>query len=363
MKDRVSPVSFSVQCNQGPKAGISARGYSGTMWKSIAASRPTIEGTLKSALRPGATVLMAVAAASLGIAGDIVVEATGTVLSANPSGSSPFSSAAVGDPVTVHFEVFVPGMDIVPGQLTSYTIDAAASYVEINLVRDAVTGGTLAIQNDFPVADGIRVMGAPLMGGGGASLEVSESTGTLFGSTDITMEAGSWPRTTWASYSFGVFGGGSFIEFDLPTVTIMEPAFGSIYCAPVVPNSTGLPGSVSASGSPIAALNDLTVTATDLPPSSFGYFIVSDTQGFVMNPAGSQGNLCVSGDIGRFIGQIQSSGPLGTISVVVDLDQIPQPNGPVMGSAGDAWNFQCWHRDANPGATSNFTNAVEVVLQ
>ncbi|MCP4035984.1 MAG: hypothetical protein GY733_03545 [bacterium] len=30
---------------------------------------------------------------------------------------------------------------------------------------------------------------------------------------------------------------------------------------------------------------------------------------------------------------------------------------------GDTWNFQCWYRDNNPGPTSNFTDAVTVVLQ
>ena len=320
-------------------------------------------GKIKRTLSVGATALMALGLCVSAEAGDIVVEATGTVLQANPSGSSPFQGISAGDTVVVHYEVFVPGMDIVPGQLTGYTIDGAASYVEINQIRDAITGGTLAIQNDFPVADGIRVMGAPLMGGGNASLEVSESTGTLFGSTDIAMELGSWSSSTWASYSFGVFGGGSFIEFDLPSITIMEPQFGTNYCGPAVLNSTGLPASVRATGSPALALNDLTVTAFDLPPASFGFFIGSNTQSFVVNPGGSQGNLCLGGSIGRFIGQIQNSGPMGTISVVVDLGQIPQPTGPVMGAVGDAWNFQCWFRDANPGVTSNFTDAIEVVLE
>ena len=26
--------------------------------------------------------------------------------------------------------------------------------------------------------------------------------------------------------------------------------------------------------------------------------------------------------------------------------------------AGETWNFQGWHRDHNPGSTSNFTQAV-----
>ena len=297
------------------------------------------------------------------MAGDIVVEATGTIATANPSGTSPFSGIQVGDAVLLHLEVFVPGMDVVPGQYTNYTIDAATSYIEIGGIREVITGGQAGIINNFPVADRIQISNAPAMNGGGVSLEVSESTGSLFGSTDITAELGSWPSTTWSSYTFGLFGGGSFIEGTLPDVTIFAPTFGTNYCGPAVPNSSGASASVSTTGSPAVTANDLGVLASNLPTSSFGFFITSDTQAFVMNPGGSQGHLCVGGSVGRFIGQIQNSGAAGTISLDVDLTQIPQPTGPVVGMVGDTWNFQCWFRDANPTATSNFSNAIEVTLE
>lgn len=297
------------------------------------------------------------------MAGDIVVEATSTVVTANPSSGGVFASVVAGDAAVLHIEVFVPGMDVVPGQYTNYTIDGAASYMEIGGVREVITGGQLGIINDFPVADRIQMMNAPAMNGGGATLEAGDSSGTLFGSTDITAEQGSWPSTTWTSYNFGFFGAGNFIECDLPDVSIFEPAFGTNYCGPAVPNSSGAPATVRATGSPAVSANDLGLLAMDLPVSSFGYFLVSDTQGFVTNPGGSQGNLCVGGSVGRFIGQIQNSGAAGEISISVDLTQIPGPNGPITGMVGDSWNFQCWFRDANPTSTSNFTDAIEVVLE
>ncbi len=116
-------------------------------------------------------------------------------------------------------------------------------------------------------------------------------------------------------------------------------------------NSTGAAGEVSAQGSPLAANNDLTLTASMLLTFSFG---------FVMNPGGSQGNLCLGGSIGRFVQQIQSSGAQGVISIDVDLTVLPQPNGSVAAMAGETWNFQCWYRDANPSTTSNFTDAVSI---
>ncbi|MEM8711391.1 MAG: M12 family metallo-peptidase, partial [Planctomycetota bacterium] len=134
---------------------------------------------------------------------------------------------------------------------------------------------------------------------------------------------------------------------------------GSNFCSPN-PNSTGVASQMSAAGSPTVADNDVTLTVTDLPISSFGFFVVSDAQGFVANPGGSAGNLCVSGSIGRFVGpgQIQTSSAAGEISLTVDLNQIPQPMAPVAAAPGDIWNFQLWHRDtdASGSPTSNFSD-------
>ncbi|MEM1450794.1 MAG: hypothetical protein AAGI22_16860 [Planctomycetota bacterium] len=296
-------------------------------------------------------------------AGDVVVEATGTLVQANASGSSPFAGAMVGDPVTVHFEVFVPGMDVVPGQLTNYTIDPATSFVRIGAVTDAITGSAVGIQNDFPVADGIRVFGAPAAGGGSVALEVGESSGTLFSSTDITMQLGTWGPSTWSSFNFGLFGGGSFLEFSNPTVTISLPNVGTSYCGPAPANSSGDGAVIEAFGSAAVATNDLTLRASSLPTQSFGYFLTGRVAGFTMNPGGSQGNLCLTGTIGRFDALVQNSGSAGVIEIPVDLMALPQPNGPVAALPGETWHFQAWFRDANPMVTSNLSDGVEIVMQ
>ncbi len=307
-------------------------------------------------------LLLALTLAPLAAAGDVVIEATGTVVQANASGSSPFNGAVVGDPVVVHFEVFVPGSVVSPGQFENYAIDGAASFVRIGGVTDALTGGNVGIQNDFPVADGIRVFGAPAAGGGSVSFEVGESSGTLFSSTDITQQLGSWPSSTWSSYSFMLTGGGSFIEFSLPDVAIFVPPVGMSYCSPATVNSTGVAATLTGLGTPSVAANDLRLVARGLPQQSFGYLIVSRTQGTVSMPAGSAGTLCLGGLIGRFVGQIQNSGATGEFTTTVDLLQTPQPMGAVAGQAGDTWNFQAWFRDITPSGSSNFTDGLTVVL-
>ncbi len=139
---------------------------------------------------------------------------------------------------------------------------------------------------------------------------------------------------------------------------------GTNYCAANT-NSTGATGVMSAGGSPVISLNNLTLTAGDLPNTSFGFFLTSLGQGFVANPGGSQGNLCLGGAIGRYVGpgQIQNTGMTGEISLLIDVTQVPTPNGPVAAIPGETWNFQAWHRDAVAGsATSNFTDGLSVLF-
>ena len=137
---------------------------------------------------------------------------------------------------------------------------------------------------------------------------------------------------------------------------------GTLYCQPAVPNSTGLPGEISATGSFLAGGLPLELTASQLPRNKVGYFLTSQTQDFVPTPPGSKGNLCLGGTIGRYAPLIQSSGPGGTFSIAVDTQAMP-PNPPQAILPGETWNFQAWHRDKNPGPTSNFTDAIAIQFE
>ena len=164
--------------------------------------------------------------------------------------------------------------------------------------------------------------------------------------------------------------GGSGTHFFWDEIIIAKgepsPNVGTNYCGPAVANSTGASGTIIATGSLVAADNNMTITSASLPAFSFGFSIVSLSTGFVANPGGSSGNLCLSGSIGRYVGpgQIQNSGAQGTFSVPLDLTMTPQPLGFVSIQAGETWSFQSWYRDAIMGMpTSNFTDGVTVVFQ
>ncbi|MEM6570435.1 MAG: hypothetical protein AAF957_18635 [Planctomycetota bacterium] len=149
------------------------------------------------------------------------------------------------------------------------------------------------------------------------------------------------------------------------TATVGPATLGTNYCGSNV-NSTGQRARISAVGSALVANNDVTLEATDLPLNATGFFITSQTQGFVPNPAGSQGILCVIGMVGRYVGpgQIQNSGGSGSISLSIDLMQHPTPTGFVSVMPGQTWNFQSWYRDSLMGsATSNFSDGLEIAFQ
>ena len=109
---------------------------------------------------------------------------------------------------------------------------------------------------------------------------------------------------------------------------------------------------------------DATLFAFDMPPSVFGFFIVSSQTSNVLNPGGSAGRLCLGGSIGRYTNSIFTSNPDGEAQVGFNFTSVPQPQGFVSVTSGQQWFFQAWHRDSAGGqATSNFTNALAISFE
>jgi hypothetical protein len=159
-------------------------------------------------------------------------------------------------------------------------------------------------------------------------------------------------------------GGCNTYDLVLAGVSASGGSVGTAYCM-AAPNSTGSPSSISGFGSSAAADNQLELTVNGLPQDSFGYFLSATTAAFVPLAGGSQGNLCLGSNIGRFVGDIQvlNSGASGTSSLAVDLTAVPQPGGSVAVNAGETWFFQLWHRDSSSGmSTSNFSDGLEVLF-
>ncbi|MCP3918421.1 MAG: right-handed parallel beta-helix repeat-containing protein [bacterium] len=134
---------------------------------------------------------------------------------------------------------------------------------------------------------------------------------------------------------------------------------GTPSCA-ALPSSTGFPATLHALGASTVATNRLVLNATELPPNALGYLLAGQTPGFVFHFGGSQGILCLSGNILRFSSTILSAGQDGTMSFRADLNAFPRGTAVL---PGDTWYFQTWFRDiVNGNQTSNTTQSMRVVF-
>ena len=178
----------------------------------------------------------------------------------------------------------------------------------------------------------------------GTSDTATLAPGTHYLNVRTLDVAGNW-TSTWSS--FGPF--------------IISDECGTNYCT-ANPSSTGAPARIRALGSDTAADNDLTIEAYDMPLNTFGLLATSLAPGFVGNPGGSQGNLCLGGSLGRYNANITNSGATGSFQIPLDLTMTPTSVGMSSVAAGETRYWQIWYRDANPTATSNFTDGVRVTF-
>lgn len=136
--------------------------------------------------------------------------------------------------------------------------------------------------------------------------------------------------------------------------------FGDTFCTQTNPNSAGAIADLLLAGSPELAENHASLIATGIPPTQTALFLASLDAGMTPNPAGSQGTLCLGGQIGRYfeLEEIRFASPEGLVSLAIDLEAMPTPALRRPALVGETWRFQAWYRDVNPTGTSNFTNAV-----
>ena len=343
---------------------------------------------------------------------DITLEAWVQADAANPGGSfvggqTPGGGGAytlgggIGNPTSGIMSVSTPGTDAVsapnainPGPTWFHvagTFDGTnlAIYIDGAQVAASVhsSPGTLSsverlIMGRFPVSgatlffagalDEVRVWNvvrtpAEIMGS--YQLELSGNEPGLVGyykfdetSGDVIIDSSSRGNDGFLGLALGA---GSDDPTRIPSgAPIGGGSLGTNYCMAAT-NSTGQTGAISATGSALVGANTVTLNAANLPANQFGIFVVAQTQGFVVGAGGtSNGNLCLSGTLGRYSmpSQILTTGSSGTISLGIDLSAIPIGGSFVAAAPGDTFNFQAWHRDP-VGLGSNFTDGVEITFQ
>ena len=247
-----------------------------------------------------------------------------------------------------------PAEWLAPGLNTGVDV----SFAEFKTYSFWVAANT-TVQVDFVPAIQGSLLGRMWFGTGGASVPVSNSGVTWTNTSSVPMQ------TRMALHLNPPLG---FFYFNFCETIDVQVSGGQVlgdgYCSPGVVNSTGQTGKISAQGNPAANANEFTLLGRDLPPNEFGFFLGSQTQGFVMWPGGARGPLCLGGALVRFNNQVGQTAYNGRFARTIDLTDVPEP--PFFNTvvqAGQTWNFQLWHRDNLLGPASNFTEAVRVVFQ
>lgn len=314
--------------------------------------------------------ILTLASPPQGFAFDVQLDVSGTVAGVASPLAAPLDGITVGQPVLLHLELLASDTPCTTASgLLGYQIYASRCTLDVGSIRVGMD----------PMTPSCFLGEAFGSASGTTRTEMSANLESLLGSADLALED---PN---GSVGISVF---QIIESPLIVADITDPQFsGSFelrvpsgspgiiidleriegqvflnsYC-PVVPNSTGSPARIYATGSYLLANNDLILGAVDLPPSSFAYFLTSRTTAFFQMPGGSAGNLCLGGLIGRFVGpgEVLATGSSGQVQLPIDLTAMPQPTGPVAVMPPETWYFSVWYRDVVGTTTSNFGPGVEI---
>ena len=320
------------------------------------------------------------AGSSHALAGQATFTATGFVASGSAS-SGPFAGTTVGTPVTVTFEVNMPGTPVTPSHV-NYALDQPTFLVTIGANSAGLAApASCGMYNDDPIFDRI-ILGSgsvPLVGGDQLMFSFTSWNSSLFNSTDPLTNIGMWSGNFYTVYTFTVQGPGASLGFDFQTLSISEPSTGTPSCfgdgsGAACPcgnfssagalsgclSSIGLGGRLTGSGATNVGGDSFVLNATHVPNGPGLFFQGSSLQaggaGFVFG----DGLLCAGGSIVRlgvvFAAGNASSYPGGTTPGPISIGGGCLP--------GDLRHYQVWYRDAvvsfcSP-AVFNLTNALDV---
>lgn len=221
----------------------------------------------------------------------------------------------------------VVGMDVsLMGELFAWDVGTMPGEGAGLLVVDKLTGASRDVNPDYggPVdAMWLACRGTRIYCGQSNAYEIDRNTGV----------------TSYIS---------TFALAELYTLDFEEPEIGTPYCG-ATPNSTGLPARLRALGQ----LGDPTFLTEQLPPASLAYVIAGPSQGFLPFAGGSQGYLCVVGEVHRLLDtadRVADGGFLVGRPLLSDLPAV----------AGSTWRFQTWYQE--PSGASNFSTPIALVM-
>ena len=274
----------------------------------------------------------------------VVIGASGSDSAGNDAGA-----AYVFDVITGQELLKLQPSDIAPYDQFGYSVSLDGGIAAISALGETTNGIQSGAVYLFDVATGQEL--AKLTASDGAAFDLFGTDMTLNGTSlligakqdgDMGVESGS-------AYMFDILGG-CMTKF-------CSPANGSTN------NVTVLDGSGCDLSGPI------TLDLSAAPAGEFTYLLVGASSGIVTNPAGSLGDLCLTGGfLSRYSLDLGAISAAATYSVDISNSAsggpgfgIPSSGGASI-QAGQSWNFQYWHRNAG-GAPSGFSQAIAITFK
>lgn len=306
---------------------------------------------------------------SLSFAGDTVFVISGSVVDSSGPGFSDavLNGLQVGDTVSARLCLDGPPTLSFSGGLVFPASGLGSSVVAPGgVVNGTMAGGGTSLFEDGSID---RVS---------ADVDINANLEVIFGLIDFsaallptddvtTLGGRTFPvSASIINNNFFLRDGASAVAMRATSISFESDSVGTAFCQ-ATPNSTGRIGQISAFGSTVVAMNDLSLQVSSLPANAFVLFLAAPQQGFIPNPGSSAGNLCLNGPpILRFDrpGQIRNTGVNGATQLDLDFGALPLSTLAGSIGPGSTLNFQAWHRDVTPGGlpSSNFTNGVSVTF-
>lgn len=126
------------------------------------------------------------------------------------------------------------------------------------------------------------------------------------------------------------------------------------YCVGA-PNTTGLGGAISYTGTTSIAANNLTMVCSQLPSNSLGLFYYGATE---VQQVFGNGFRCVGGQVFRL--PIRQTNASGVATLAINYSTLPSA-GPITPSS--TWKWQFWYRNpAAGGSLFNLSNALSITF-
>ena len=251
----------------------------------------------------GATLALALIPSALAQTSRVTVRGSVFSIVSNGDQGGAFENAALGDAVSLQVTISsTPASSFPHADFLEYEIRPSSTVLSVGGatagIAPTLDPSYLMIGDDHSGYGDVLAASGRIDGFPGTSMQVVfiDQSNQQWSTDEIAAINGlDFGPGTIESY-FQVYSAAGSVNFTIDSIEF-DARLGDQYCASGL-NSTGVVGELAGYGSSLTSRNDLTVTASSLPPASVGFFLISQSQGQVANPGAASARSACRGPSG-----------------------------------------------------------------